>query len=57
MRKEIKKMRSINEIVEGLNGILCSLADIGCMTDEEIEEWGSIMCDYRIWEEVNKVGQ
>lgn len=50
-------MRSINEIVEGLNGILCGLADIGAMTDEEIEEWGSIMLDYRIWEEVNKVGQ
>ena len=48
-------MRTINEIVEGLNTILCNLADSGCMTDEEIEYWDSLMTDYCIWEECNKV--
>lgn len=47
-------MRSIYEIVEGLSSILCSIADIGGLTDEEISEWGNIMLDYRIWKECNK---
>ena len=47
-------MRSIYEIVEGLNNILEYLAGCGCLTDEDIEEWGNIMLDYRIWEECNK---
>ena len=47
-------MRSINEIVEGLSSILCGVADIGGLTDEEINEWRNIMLDYRIWEECNK---
>ena len=48
-------MRTIEEVVEGLNDILCRLADAGRMDDDDIEEWGSIMMEFRIWEELNKV--
>lgn len=47
-------MRTINELVEGLNAILNNLADRDCMTDEEIEEWGNIMIEYHWWEESDK---
>lgn len=50
-------MRDIEEIVEGLNNILNTLTDYGCMADEDIEEWGSLMLDFRIWQECNKVGR
>lgn len=48
-------MRTIEEIVEGLNDILLGLADIGCMSDEEIKYWGDLMVDFRVWQECNKV--
>lgn len=47
-------MRSINEIVEGLNAILCGIAEEGALNNEIIKEWSSIMLDYRVWEECNK---
>lgn len=41
-------MLTYGEIIEGLNQLLCYLADSGCLLDEDIEEWGSLMLSYRI---------
>lgn len=41
-------MPTYDEIIEGLNQLLCHLADCGCLLDEDIEEWGNLMLSYRI---------
>ena len=47
-------MRTIYEIVEGLDQLLEGFADSGAMLPEEIEQWESIMMDYSMWESLNR---
>ena len=35
------------DIIFGLNDILCSLADQGCMLNEELDRWCAIMKKFR----------
>lgn len=42
-----KKEEVYEDIIFDLNDILCSLADQGCMLDEELDRWCEVMKRFR----------
>lgn len=44
--KEVKE-EVYEDIIFDLNDILCSLADQGCMLDEELDRWCEVMKKFR----------